>query len=100
MSKRIEGKRIYFPAEELLCKKCGESLPATEEFFYAQKTTFGYTLNSPCIACIAEKRLDLAGGPCIEPGCTGTRASHRRPRCLEHERQYYARLKQRKATAS
>jgi hypothetical protein len=91
--RRIEGKKIDHPGEFHKCLKCGEKWPATEEFFYAQKKNGYYTFSSPCIACQAESRLKLAGKPCIEPGCTETRLSHRRPRCRKHEREYFERRK-------
>lgn len=92
--KRIEGKKIYHPGEYRTCNRCGEELPATEDFFYAQKRASGiWTFNSPCIACQADSRLKLAGTKCIEPGCSEPRLSHRRPRCRRHEQEHTARRK-------
>jgi len=81
---------------ERLCDKCGEWLPATEEFFVCRRGS----LQGPCIACREEKRLitNLTTACCVE-GCdkprhVGKRGCQRYSRCTEHQAElYHARKK-------
>ncbi len=65
-----------------LCHKCGEWLPATDEFF--PKLPNG-RLHAPCKACVAERRRKVsAQKPCCVPGCNKPRYHWRFARCWEH----------------
>lgn len=56
--------------EEKLCRKCGSSFPATEEYFYRQRGS----LVSPCKACQSEQRqVGTLDKPCNHPDCSEPR---------------------------
>ena len=64
-----------------LCKKCGESWPATTEFF---PRNMRGRLQSPCKACVDEKRRASITKPCAVPGCDQPRYTWRSAYCWEH----------------
>lgn len=76
-----------------LCRKRGETWPATTEFFYRDSKTGNYI--SPCKACQYEKRAESnAVTPCAVPGCDEPRHHWRASYCYEHR--YHAQQKARK----
>lgn len=77
---------------EKQCGKCGEWLPATQEFFYCSRGS----LRSPCKACIAEQRQETnRDAICCVPGCNQPRRVSRNgvrhySRCDEHQHEIEA----------
>jgi len=71
--------------QEKQCLKCGEMLPADEEFFFRNKEGCLY---SPCKACQAEQRAERNQTKlCCIPGCKNPRHSKHTARCQEHRYQ-------------
>lgn len=86
---------------EILCGKCREVWPATDEYFTRRANGKFY---SPCKACVQEKRFATnAVEPCCVPGCGEPRAVYYSSRCAKHLREQneavYARKVARKVEA-
>ena len=80
---RLDRSLPVEPAEPMkVCKKCGESWPATSEFFNRKSGT--HQLRSPCRACIDDQRRASLGKPCAVPGCDQPRCTWRSSYCCAH----------------
>lgn len=83
----------YEKVVEKKCRKCGEWLPATDEFFFRYKGKLG----SPCKACQGEQRRERNQQmTCCIAGCNNPRRGDYSARCEEH--QYYQRKEKRNGT--
>lgn len=77
--------------EDMLCYRCGEEWPPTEEFWHFRRGK----PQRPCKACRQEKRYATnAVTPCCVPGCTRPRHTcksgvQRYSRCKEHTQALY-----------
>ena len=75
----------YEEVPDKLCHQCGESLPATSEFFFNRDGHF----YSPCIACQNEKAAERnMRKKCEIDGCNNLRATSWGKRCEVHRYQH------------
>jgi hypothetical protein len=82
MQNVLHNTEIELDVPEKFCHKCGECLPATDEYFQRRANGRFY---SPCKLCMDEQRLTLfETKPCCVPGCKNPRYHWRYARCWEH----------------